>query len=204
GQVTLRHEEGSSAAVLPQPIQVGATLLSSGGMGQMLQRQTSFPDPPPVQGQINLSIDDRGRVSVTVAGPANTPVVKQPTIGIRRDPNGKYHLLVGGKDKLVTADEIPPLLRSAVKQAAKPGGSADTPTFRVPRCEQLMTLDGSRFKTFEEHRIDWILNPSWMQLTPALYDALVERCRPAEPDMGPAAEPQEDLPPLTPEGTAVA
>src|SRR5262249_6257954 len=93
GNVKLPHEEGSSAAVLPQRIQVGATLLSSGGMGQMLQRQTSFPDPPPVQGQINLSIDDRGRVSVTVAGPANTPVVKQPTIGIRRDPNGKYHLL---------------------------------------------------------------------------------------------------------------
>jgi hypothetical protein len=168
-----------------------------------LQRQTQLPGPPPIQSQINLTVDDQGRVSLSVAGPQNIPVVKQPTIGIRRDPNGKYHLLVGGKDKLVSVDEIPALLRSAVGQAGTAGAKTPSPAIKVPSCSQLMTLDGTRFKTFAEHRVDRILNPNWLDLTPALYDALVEACQPVQPDISRPA-PHEALPPVVPEGMAVA
>lgn len=173
------------------------------GSGVRLQRQPQLPGPPPLQGQINLTVDDQGRVSLSIAGPQNIPVVKQPTIGIRRDPNGKYHLLVGGKDKLVSVDEIPALLRSAVGQAGTPGAKTPSPAIKVPSCSQLMTLDGTRFKTFAEHRIDRILNPNWLELTPALYDALVESCQPVQPDISRPA-PQEALPPVVPKGMAVA
>jgi Domain of unknown function (DUF4157) len=168
-----------------------------------LQRQPQLPGPPPLQGQINLTVDAQGRVSLSIAGPQNVPVVAQPTIGIRRDPNGKYHLLVGGKDKLVSVDEIPALLRSAVGQAGTPGGKTPSSAIKVPSCSQLMTLDGTRFKTFAEHRVDRILNPNWLDLTPALYDALVEACQPIQPDISRPA-PQEALPPVVPEGMAVA
>ncbi len=168
-----------------------------------VQRAAGVPDLPPVQGQLNLIIDNSGRVSVTIAGPENAPVVKQPTIGIRRDPDGKYHILVGGKDKVVTVDEIPALLRSAVNEGTKSGTKPGAPGLRVPRCEQLKTLDGSRFKTFDEHRVDFILNPTWLRLTPALYEALVEACQASEPDVN-RPPPQEAVPPVVPEGMAVA
>jgi hypothetical protein len=172
-------------------------------VGVHVQRAPGLPDLPPVQGQLNLSIDDRGRVSVTIAGPENTPVVKQPTIGIRRDRDGTYHVIVGGKDKIVSIEEIPALLRSAVNESAKPGAKPTAPTLQVPRCDQLKTLDGSRFKTFDEHRVDLILNPNWLRLTPALYDALIESCQVSKPDM-PRPEPQEAVPPVVPAGMAVS
>jgi len=194
--------EKSGQAVVSASADPSSTRLSS-AIDVHVQRAAGVPDLPPVQGQLNLSIDDSGRVSVTIAGPENTPVVKQPTIGIRRDPNGKYHILVGGKDKLVAVEEIPALLRSAVNEAAKPGAKPAAPSLQVPRCDQLKKLDGSGFKTFDEHRVDLILNPNWFCLTPALYDALIESCQASEPGTT-RPEPREAVPPAVPEGMAVA
>jgi hypothetical protein len=199
-----REAESHSERVVSEPTETHHVAIApiSASSGR-LQRQPQLPGPPPLQGQINMTVDDQGRVSLSVSGPQNVPVVKQPTIGIRRDPNGKYHLLVGGQDKLVSVDQIPALLRSAVGQAGTPGGKIRSPAIRVPSCSQLMTLDGMRFKTFAEHRMDRILNPNWLDLTPALYDALVEACQPVQPDV-PRPEPHEALPPVVPEGMAVA
>jgi hypothetical protein len=199
-----QQAESNSRRVVSDPLPTADLAnLPARSPKRRLQRQPQLPGPPPLQGQVNLTVDNQGRVSLSVAGPQNIPVVTQPTIGIRRDPNGKYHLLVGGKDKLVSADEIPELLRKAVGQAGTPGGKSPSPPIKVPSCSQLMTIDGTRFKTFAEHRIDRILNPNWLDLTPALYDALVEACHPVQPDM-PRPAPHEALPPVVPEGMAVA
>ena len=164
--------------------------------------------PPPVLGQIRLTFDLNGRVEVTVSGPENTPVVSSPTIGIRQDAQGRYHLLVGGKDKIVSVDEIPAMLRSfgggsGTSGAGQPGSRQRT-RLRVPSCQQLADLD-YRFENFDATRRMFyapgtsIGGDVWLPLTRALFDALCELCR---PERRPAPRPQEAVPPVTPPGTA--
>lgn len=152
----------------------------------LIQRQPNLPGPSPFLGQTNLTIDDRGRVDITVAGPATTPVVSSPTIGLRRDPSGQLHLLVGGKDKVISISDIPNLLRQVV--AGQAGGSGKKPNFRVPTCAQLTLYGGrekNRFMAFEQYQIQQRLWHSkisplggevWLELTRPFFDALIELC----------------------------
>jgi hypothetical protein len=160
---------------------------------------------PPVQGQVTLTFDLNGKVDVTVSGPENTPVVSKPTIGIRRDAQGNYHILVGGKDKVVTVDEIPAMLRSAMGggTAAK-GAAAKQQQLRVPTCQQLADI-GYDYNSYETTRQLFYSpgmsagGPIWLPLTPSLFEALCALCRPR-----PKAPPHEAVPPVTPPGTAIA
>lgn len=166
---------------------VGArTALTTPGAG-ILQRQPNMPGPAPTTGGLDLTVDlERGSVSVTVSGPSNTPVVSKPIIGLRRDASGQYHVLVGGKDKVVTVDEIPGMLRKAMGGAS--GASGVSKTFGIPTCSQLQ-LSGKermpRYMTFDQYKTQqriWhgAMNPlggqSWLELTESLFDALIEFC----------------------------
>jgi len=142
-------------------------------------QRIDMPDMPPVKGQLTLSIKENGAVEVRAIGPEDTPVVKSPTIGIGRDPDGKWHILVGGKDTVVTVDQIPAMLRSAYGGGSKPGGKAAT-KFRVPTSSQLWLTDQGRFMTYNEYKVSQMLSPSLMPLTPALYEALIESYTPQQ------------------------
>jgi flagellar motor protein MotB len=177
------HEADSfSQRVLSVPSQPTSAAVSFTGASEALQRQPNLPGPPPIQGQLNLSIDDKGKVDFTVSGPENTPVVSKPTIGIRRDPDGKYHFLVGGKDKVVPADQIPDILRGALGGKGQPGTTPLPGTLQVPTCDQLRGPDGG-FKTFLDYKIGQILSANLLPLTPELYDALIELCTPKLPSV---------------------
>jgi hypothetical protein len=176
----------------------------TGGLAGTIQRQPKLPSAPDQTGALNLTIGDDGKVSVTVAGP-NAPVVSNPTIGIRRNPDGKYDLLVGGRGKTVAASEIPGMLRGALGgDGKKPGEKPQE--FYVPTCAQLRSSKDGRYFTFDEYKVNQMLTGKTTPLTPAFYDALIENCRPKpqEIDVPPATPPQEAVPPVSPEGTAVA
>jgi hypothetical protein len=181
----------------------------SAGRGQRsplspVPRGTVQRQPSPTL-QLNLTIDEQGKVDLSLAGP-DVPVVGNPTIGIRRRPDGTYDLLVGGKGKTVAASEIPALLRGAVGAGAKPGAVKPSTRFRVPTCGQLRAASGTRFMRFDEYRVSQMIAPDLLPMTPALYEALVESCRP-KPIEIPEAPPQElqDAPTnILPEGTAIA
>lgn len=165
----------------------GAQMLSGSAGGAILQRQSSLPGPPPTTGGLDLTVDlERGSVSVSVSGPSNTPVVPKPTIGLRRDSSGQYHVLLGGKDKVVTLDEIPGMLKKAM--GAGSGSAHAAKNFKIPTCHQLQ-LSGKermpRFMTFEQYKLQqriWHgqINPLggevWLELTKSIFDALIELC----------------------------
>jgi hypothetical protein len=181
-----------------------------------VQRQPNLPGPAPTLGGLDLSVDlERGSVSVTVSGPSKTPVVSKPTIGLRRDASGTYHMLIGGKDKVITVDEIPGMLRKAV--GAGGGASGALKTFRIPTCHQLQ-LSGKektpRYMTFDQYKLQqriWHsgVNPlggeSWLDLTEPLFDELIALC--SLTITKPVSEPREynDAPASTlPKGGAYA
>ena len=153
-----------------------------------LQRQPSDPSAPPTTGGLDLTFDlDKGHVDIAVSGPSDTPVVAKPTIGVRRDASGRYHMLVGGKDKVVTLDEIPGMLRSAM--GGHSGKSPSRQTLRIPRCDQLRLYSGKekapRYMTFDQYTSQQKLwhgavgplgGQPWMVLTEPIFDALIEFC----------------------------
>jgi hypothetical protein len=165
----------------------------------VLQRQ---PSPT---AQVNLTIDTRGRVDLTVAGP-NLGPVSGPTIGIRRNANGTYDLLVGARRQTVAASEIPSMLRGMLGGAGKPGGKLSEKNLRVPTCDQLQAAGGNRFMTFAEYRVSRMLSPTLLPMTPALYDALLMTCPPPTFELPEAPEPElQDAPiPVSTEDTALA
>jgi hypothetical protein len=149
----------------------------------VIRRQPNLPGPPASQGQLNLSIDQRGRVDITLAGPENTPIIPQPTIGIRRDATGTYHILVGGKDKVVTVDQIPSILRGALE--GSPGRGSSKQKFRVPTCDRLRRWGGKekvRFMTFGDYQRQQkifhsqVSSEPWLPLTESLFDAILAQC----------------------------
>jgi len=160
---------------------------------------------PSSTAQLGLRIDERGRVDITVEGP-EVPLVGTPTIGIRRNPDGRYSLLVGGKGKTVAANEIPALLRGAMGGDAKPGQKPLSREVRVPTCGGLRTASGTRWMTFDEYRVTQMLSSNLLPLTPALYEAVVESCAPKPMEIPEAAPPEmQDLPaPNLAPGTALA
>ena len=168
-----------------------------------LQRQPPREIKPPVQGQLTLTIRSDGRVDATVSGPEDIPVVSAPTVGIRREPDGRWRLLVGGRGTVVAANEIPAILRSALGGAG--GASAAAARYRLPSCPQLATMT---FRTYEDTRRLFYAPGTatggvlWLPMTPALFATVQQACRgPALPPPEPAGEPV--LPP-PPEGTAYA
>lgn len=166
-----------------------------------LQRQPPAAPSIPTTGGITLTIDERGRVDVTISGPSTTPIVSRPTIGIRRDPDGKhYHILVGGRDSVVPLDQIPEMLRSlgGAGPRAAPGKGA---RFTVPACDQLTAMHNS----YDNYRVSQMISPGaagpepQLPLTQPLFDALVAACspQPAKPPTGPANVPETvRVPPL--------
>jgi hypothetical protein len=179
-------ESVSQHVVSTAPPLAPITHSQSSGSTALIQRQPELPSLSPVLGQFHLTIDNQGRVDVRTVGPATTPVVSSPTIGIRRDPNGQIHLLVGGKDKVITIDDIPKLLRQAT--GVQPGGTTAQKKFRVPTCNQLRLFGGKekvRFMTFEQYKLRQQMFHSqvgagsgdvWLELTPPFFDALLESC----------------------------
>lgn len=184
----------------------------------LIQRQLppgTLPGPAPTFGKFGLSIDERGRVSVVASGPEKTPVVSSPTLGIRHDPDGKWHLLVGGRDKVVADEDIPKMLRSALGAG---GAKPSTQNLKVPTCSQLQ-LSGkeqqARFMTFDQYKIQQRLwhgqvqplgGAQWVELTQTLFDALVTSCIDrSAPLPKPEPEKPQDLPASTlPPGQAYA
>jgi len=183
-----RAADNTSSRIMRQnPGPVSARDVPTLASTAILQRQPNLGGPPPTTGGLDLTVDlDRGSVSVTVSGPSNTPVVPKPTIGLRRDASGQYHMLIGGKDKTVTLDEIPGMLRKAM--GATSGAAGASKRFRIPTCSQLR-LSGKermpRFMTFEQYKIQQRLwhgpvNPlggeTWLELTESIFDALIDLC----------------------------
>lgn len=153
---------------------------------------------------LGLTIREDGRIEVQASGPS-LPVVGNPAVGLRRNADGTWEVLAGGTRKTVSAAEIPALLRSFAA-TSKPGAKTQV---KVPSCRQLADVDG-RPRSFDEYRINAILWPDTMPLTPALYQVMVDGCRTRErPDPTPLPPPPpaelQDLPaPSLPEGQAYA
>jgi anti-sigma factor RsiW len=186
----------------------------------MVQRQPNMPSPAPTLGGLNISYNTAtGALSVTAAGPQSTPIVSSPQLGVRHDPNGSWHILVGGKDKVVATDEIPKLLRDATGQAGQ-GARPAAQTFRVPTCNELRLWSSKEkapsflsFVQFQNSRKLWHSGlpgggALWLDLTKALYDALIEICIQESlplPKPPQESEPMQDLPGWNlPSGQAVA
>jgi hypothetical protein len=162
------------------------------------------PDVSP-SGGISLQFDETGRVTVTVVGP-DLPIVGGPAIGLRRNADGSYQLVAGGKGKVVAAGDIPGLLRQAVAGAGKAGKGPTVAGFRFPTCDRLRAPDGTRLMTFLEYKVSQMLSTDLLPLTPPLYDAILEVCQSGdkktepEPPLGPGDFPER----TQSEGTDVA
>jgi hypothetical protein len=182
-----REAEGVSQHVMSAASSLAPITPSrSSGSTAVLQRQPNLPSPSPFLGQFNLTVDSQGRVDVRTIGPATAPVVSSPTIGIRRDPNGQIHLLAGGKDKVITVDDLPKLLRQAT--GVQTGGTTSQTKFRVPTCNQLRLFGGKekvRFMTFDQYKLRQQMFHSqvgagsgavWLELTQPFFDVLLEEC----------------------------
>jgi len=168
----------------------------AGPVRAVLQRQPEPSGLPAPEGQlfgINLSIDERGRVDVTASGPG-LPVVGSPTLGVRRDPGGDYHLLVGAGRTKVSVDDIPERLRKLVGAAGKAGAPPVRQTLQLPPCRELRTADGARFMTYDEYRLSRMLVAGELPLPPAMYRARLESCGRERP-VPPPAPPPAPMPP---------
>lgn len=154
--------------------------------------------------QLNLAIDERGRVEVTLSGP-NLPVISNPTIGIRRNVDGTYDMMAGGRGKTVAASEVPAMLRGALGTAGKPSAPNARQVFRMPTCSGLRSPSGTRFMTYDEYRVSQMLSPDMLPMSAALYEARLQSCK-QEPVELPKPLPQlQDAPLQTlPEGIAIA
>jgi hypothetical protein len=164
---------------------------------------------------ISLTIREDGRLDVVARGP-KAPVVGKPAAGLRRNVDGSYTVVFGADEKVVSPSEIPPMLRGMVAGAAR--GDVAPRSFRIPSCASLRSIDQTRWMTYDEYRVTQLLSPDVLPLTPLFYDELIASCsaartppptapldaRPpaAAPDT--ATPPHEALPPLLPEGQALA
>jgi hypothetical protein len=187
---------------------LAARRIASGGMAE---RHTHDPAAPPSMSlqrqpspdyQLNLTIDERGRVDVTVSGP-KVPIIGNPTIGVRRNPNNTYQVIGGAGGKAVAPSEIPEMLRSTLHGAA---GSTSPPaprTLYVPSCRNLRVPDGTRFMTYDEYRVSQMISGATLPMSQSLYELRLQACseKPAEV---PAPEPKIAPPMPTRNETAVA
>ena len=164
---------------------------------------------------ISLTIREDGRLDVVARGP-KAPVVGKPAAGLRRNVDGSYTVVFGADEKVVSASEIPQMLRGMVAGAAR--GDVAPRSFRIPNCGSLRSIDQTRWLTYDEYRVTQLLSPDLMPLTPLFYDKLIASCSaartppPTAPEGAPppaaapepAEAPHEALPPLVPEGQALA
>jgi hypothetical protein len=161
---------------------------------------------------ISLTLREDGRLDVVVRGP-KAPVVGKPAAGLRRNVDGTYTVVFGADEKVVSPSEIPPMLRGMVGGAAK--GDVAPRSFRIPNCSSLRSVDQTRWMTYDEYRVSQMLSPGLMPLTPLFYEKLIGSCSPEiappaappvtpDPDPGPRSAPHEAMPPLVPEGQAIA
>jgi hypothetical protein len=138
---------------------------------------------------LQLAVHDDGRLDVAVGLPG-LPVVGRPGLGIRRRPNGCFSLLAGSAERPVDASEIPDRLRKLVHRADT--GRAQPHSFRVPTCDQLRSLDGTRWRSYDEYHHSQTLGTDAVDLSRTLYAELVARCG-SQP--APLRTPQEPSPP---------
>ncbi|AGB26700.1 hypothetical protein Mycsm_06563 (plasmid) [Mycobacterium sp. JS623] len=164
---------------------------------------------------VSLTLREDGRLDVVASGP-KLPAVGKPAGGLRRNADGTYTVTFGADEKVVAPSEVPAMLRGAVGQVAK--GDVTPRSFRIPNCSSLRSASGTRWMTFDEYRVSQMLSPDLMPLTPLFYDGLVANCTsrrtppPTAPMAAPPAglsdvprtAPQEALPPIAPEGQAIA
>jgi hypothetical protein len=159
---------------------------------------------------ISLTLGEDGRLDVVASGP-KLPAVGKPAGGLRRNADGTYTVTFGADEKVVAPSEVPAMLRGAVGQVAK--GDAAPRSFRIPNCSSLHSASGTRWMTFDEYRVTQMLSPDLMPLTPLFYDGLIANCTsrrtppptaPLAPPLDVPAAPQEAMPPVLPEGQAMA
>jgi hypothetical protein len=161
----------------------------------LIQRQIGTPADPKIQGMFTIIVEpESGRAELRASGPEDAPVVGSPTIGIRRDPSGQYHLLFGGKDKVISIGEIPSLLRGAVSQGASAGGSALRMGFRIPSCREMIGSDSGQYMSYDGFKVSRALSNEMIQISQPFYEALVEVCR-----LKSAPKQQSNVPLIPPE-----
>jgi hypothetical protein len=159
---------------------------------------------------ISLTLREDGRLDVTASGP-KLPAIGKPAGGLRRNGDGTYTVTFGADEKVVAPSEVPAMLRGAVGQVAK--GDVTPHSFHIPNCSSLRSASGTRWMTFDEYRVTQMLTPDLMPLTPLFYDGLIANCTshripPPTAPLAPPPDipdgPQEALPPIAPEGQAIA
>jgi hypothetical protein len=156
---------------------------------------------------LRLTIDENGRAEAVVGGP-ELPAIGAPAIGVRRNANGSYDVVGGAGGRTVAPTEVPDLLRGTLEGGARRTGANRPRVFRCPSCASLRAPGGTRYMTYQEYRISQILSPDLLPMTQPIYDARVRACGPVQREIvplpPPAPAPQEDVPPLTRPGTALA
>lgn len=142
-----------------------------------IQRQISAPADPKIQGMFTILIEpESGRAELRASGPEDTPVIASPTIGLRRDQRRQYHLLFGGKDKIVSISEIPSILRGAVSGGTG-GGSALRIGFRVPTCREMIGSDSGEYMSYQGFKVARSISNEMIQISQPFYEACIEVCK---------------------------
>jgi hypothetical protein len=155
----------------------------------LIQRQIGTPADPKIQGMFTILIEpESGRAEFRASGPEDTPVVSSPTIGIRRDARRQYHLLFGGKDKVISISEIPSLLRSTVSGSSS-GGPSMRIGFRLPACQEMIGSESGEYMSYEEFKVSRSLSNEMIQISRPFYEACIEICK---QQSAPKTQPEEE------------
>lgn len=177
-----RHAEAAGRHAVPGGSGQDSAMPAPAGAAQR--------DPSP-DARLNLTIDERGRIDLTLSGPDVT-VIPKPTLGVRRLPGGNYDLLFGSGGKTVAATEVPEVLRGLVG-AGRPAGTPVPLKLRIPECPALQAASGTRLMTFDEYRVARMISGELLPMTRTLYEILIERCRSGEAKPAPAPLPVTPL-----------
>ena len=131
-------------------------------------------------GTISFRVD-RGGSTLSVTGPAVSvgPVTVNPTVGVQRDRQGRYHFVIGDRDNVIAPAQIPRQLRSALQSLA--GGGRSTPfTVRMPGITDIQERNG-RFISYSEYnnrRVSRLITPVWWPvLSQSEYNGYVRLCQ---------------------------
>jgi len=141
-------------------------------------------------GNITLTIREGEGVTLTVTGPQVPigPVQARPTVGVRRDQQGRYHFVIGNKDSVIAPAQLPQQIRTALQGLSTSRPSSRRPTIRMPNCTDLLqdghSGAGARFISYAEYnnrRISRLITPAasvwWPVMSSHEYEGYLHLCR---------------------------
>jgi hypothetical protein len=132
-------------------------------------------------GTLTLEINERGTLRLVLRGP-EVPVVRlRPAIGVSRDEQGRYHLVVGANDYVYNIQQLPAEFQRMLR--GRPATNAPS-HLEMPTCRQLRRANGT-YLTYADyvttcrlfHGNVGNIGTVWPEMPPAVYEMLIQSCR---------------------------